>query len=171
MSSVLLAIEWLIGAAFVAAGALKLVARRQFVTEVADYRVVPRHLVAPVAAVLPALEIVAGAMIFVVPLRTVAAIILIFCLVTFTAVVVINLLRGRTDLACACFGRRSRPIDWAIPARNGLMTAALTSGLVVTTDSARPSVAAIVIVLLSLVLMWTAWEARALGTPIGGEAS
>lgn len=100
MPSVLLAIQWLIGAAFVAAGALKLVARRQFVTEVADYRVVPRRFVAPMAAVVPALEIVAGGMIFVVSLRTVAAIILIFCLVTFTAVVVINLLRGeRTSRA------------------------------------------------------------------------
>lgn len=170
MASVVLASEWVIGAVFVTAGLLKFADRRQFVSEVADYRVLPRALVVPAATLLPAVEIVAGALVFVPVTRTAAMIVLALCLVAFTAAVVVNLLRGRTDLSCACFGRRSRRIDWLIPTRNGLMLAVLAAGLTVSTEDAVPSTAAFVTVLLGLVLLWTAWEARALTTPIGGQS-
>lgn len=44
MASVLLASVWVIGAVFVTAGLLKFADRRQFISEVVDYRVAPRSM-------------------------------------------------------------------------------------------------------------------------------
>src|SRR4051794_7025531 len=102
MSSVLLAVEWVVAVVFVAAGCLKLADRRQFASEVADYRVLPPALVGPVAGVLPVVEVVAGVLTFPTATRTVAVAVQAVCLVAFSAAVIVNLLRGRTDLSCAC---------------------------------------------------------------------
>jgi hypothetical protein len=169
MASILQAVVWLVGVVFVAAGSLKLRDRRQFRAEVADYQVLPSGLVPVAAALLPPVELIGGALVLIRPTRMVATGVLAVCLLAFTMAVVVNLRRGRTDISCACFGGRSRHIDWFIVGRNGVMCIALVAGLVVSPDAAVPSPGAGVTVLLCLALMWTAWEARALNTPIGGQ--
>jgi hypothetical protein len=169
MASVLLAVQWLVATLFVVAGCLKLADRRQFVSEIADYRILPAVLVKLAATLIPGVEIAAGVLAFFTPTRTAATIVLTAFLAVFSIAVGINLLRGRTDLSCACFGRKSRRIDWFIPARNGAMFAGLVAGLVVGSDDAVPSAPAWASVLLGVVTLWVLWEARALGTPIEGD--
>jgi hypothetical protein len=168
VASVLLAVEWLVAAVFVVAGCLKLRDHRQFVSEVADYRVLPSAVVGLAATLIPAVELVAGGLTFFPSTRKGAVTLLAVCLIAFSTAVVVNLLRGRTDLSCACFGRRSRRIDWLIPARNSVMLVGLVTGLSVRSDAATPSAAACVTVFLGVVGLWVVWESRALGTPIEG---
>jgi hypothetical protein len=171
VSDTLLAIDWLIAATFVAAGTLKLAHRRQFAAEIADYRLLPASLTGIVAAGLPVVEIAAGVAVLFSGARLAGTLVLLACLAIFTAAVVVNLLRGRTDLSCACFGRRSRHIDWAIPARNGLMAAGLLAATLVPTKAAVPTAAASTTVVIGLALLWVVWESRALTTPIEGDTT
>lgn len=52
-------------------------------------------------------------------------------LATFTVAVGVNLVRGRTHIACACFGRSSQRLSWRLPLRNGMlaMLAAIGTGV------------------------------------------
>jgi hypothetical protein len=42
-------------------------------------------------------------------------------LATFIVAVGVNLVRGRTHIACACFGRSSQRLSWRLPVRNGVL--------------------------------------------------
>jgi hypothetical protein len=162
MKDIALAVGLTTGLVFCAAGALKLASRATFASEVRDYAVLPEALVAPVAIVLPVVELAAGAGMFIVAWRVVAAWVLLLCLAIFTAAVVLNLRRGNADVSCACFGAHSRTLDWGIVVRNAAMAAGLVAVLVTAPGDGAPAMSAVIVVVLALTCGWTLWEARAL---------
>lgn len=102
-----------------AAGVTKLGNRREFVGVVRNYRLLPESMVGIVGGLLPALEtIVAVGLLFGVLTSWLAP--TAFGLFTlFGSAVAINLLRGRRDISCGCFGpQQSQRLTWGLVIRN-----------------------------------------------------
>src|SRR5690349_22091438 len=92
----------LLAVIFGSAGPAKLVARDEFAGVIANYRLLPSPLVAPLAIALPSLEIMAALGLLVPASRPSAALLATALLLLFAAAMAINLVRGRTDIDCGC---------------------------------------------------------------------
>ena len=117
---------WMVTAAaaavFAASGALKFYDLETFRGAVANYRILPQWLEAPFAWTVPVIECAAALGLLAPALRPRAALALIALLGAFTAAVVINLARGRTDIDCGCFGPALRQrLSWWLPVRNAAL--------------------------------------------------
>jgi len=100
-----------------------------FRTALAAYRLLPEALVMPAALALPILEVIAGAALFTIPFRVPGAALALAVLLTVTAAVAINLLRGRIDIDCGCGGVEGRQrLSWGLVARNAVLMAAVALG-------------------------------------------
>lgn len=97
------AIQILLGAAFLAAGTLKVFDPLSFALSTARLRLVPMPLLGPLAIVLPWIEAVTAVALFVPTYRRAALQMQISLLVLFTAVLAAALIRG-TAASCGCFG-------------------------------------------------------------------
>ena len=120
-----------VGLLFLAAAIGKLRHRALLPAVVANYRLLPRPLVAPVAASLPWVEAALGLML-VVDQRggAVAAAATATLLLLFAAAMAVNLRRGRTHIDCGCgFGMR-QPLHRALVWRNVLLAAMLLPRIV-----------------------------------------
>lgn len=125
------------GLVFVGAGVAKLRHRVLFPGVVANYRLLPDGLVAPVAAVLPLVELALGA-------GLIAALVVggWFALVTglaaaglllvFAGAMAVNLRRGRGHIDCGCGHPELRqPLSWLLVGRNLVLAVPLVAlGLV-----------------------------------------
>ena len=89
---------------FGASSIMKIRDLEMFEGSVANYQLLPISLEKPVAYLMPILEFVCAAGLIISKTRVAAAIGLIMLLVLFTGAVGINLMRGRTDIDCGCFG-------------------------------------------------------------------
>jgi Methylamine utilisation protein MauE len=117
-----------VAAVFAASAAMKFVALDEFEGALADYRLAPRVLEAPLTRLLPALE-AAGALAILIPAaRAAGCALLLGLLALFTAAIAINLARGRRAIDCGCFGPALRqPLsDWLL-ARNALLALVLVA--------------------------------------------
>ncbi|MCB1746082.1 MAG: methylamine utilization protein MauE [Gammaproteobacteria bacterium] len=86
-----------------------------------NYDLLPAALVKPVAWLLPAFEFATG-LALVSPWRTNGGVMALLLLGFVTAGVVVNLLRGRTDVGCGCGGIEDEQLlSWALVARNGVL--------------------------------------------------
>lgn len=102
-----------------AAGVTKLGKRQEFVGVVRNYRLLPDAAVGFVAGLLPTIETaVAVGLLFGVLTSWLAATAL--CLfILFGSAVAINLLRGRRNISCGCFGpQHSQRLSWGLVIRN-----------------------------------------------------
>jgi len=99
---------------------------------IANYRLLPRILVIPAAALLPPLEMALGLLLlagfaqdWVVPAAT-------LLLALFAAAMAANLRRGRAHIDCGC-GQSflAQTLSWALVARNAVLTALLLPSLAV----------------------------------------
>ena len=88
---------------FAAAGLSKLWQRAEFRDAVAAYDLLPRQMVAPAALTLAATEVAAAILLLLPAGRLAGAILLGGLLLLFTTAIVINLVRGRTDIDCGCW--------------------------------------------------------------------
>lgn len=105
------------GIVFVAAGVAKLRHRDVLPGVIANYRLLPPVLVAPVAAILPAAELAAGALML--AGTTIGAAAGIALLLLFAAAMAINVARGRSHIDCGCGRSQLRqPLSRAMVARN-----------------------------------------------------
>jgi Methylamine utilisation protein MauE len=78
----------------------------------------------------PVLECAAALGLLLSPLRAPAALVLIALLGLFTGAIVINLVRGRTDIDCGCFGPALRQrLSWWLLPRNGALFGLLAIAL------------------------------------------
>jgi uncharacterized membrane protein YphA (DoxX/SURF4 family) len=103
----------LLGVVFLVAGVAKIAAPQQWRGQSADLGVV-----GPVAAVLPFVEVVVGALLVAQIARRQVAIVAGLLLLAFIGLLVVRLKQGRRP-PCACFGRWStKPIGWTDVARN-----------------------------------------------------
>src|SRR5437868_844944 len=97
-------IRTVIALVFLAAGMAKLHRRKALEEIILDYRIVSPSIAPAIAILLPATEIVVGLLLlgdaFALEVRLVAALLFLI----FATGMMVNLLRGRTSLACGCFG-------------------------------------------------------------------
>jgi hypothetical protein len=144
------------GVVLLIAGAMKVGGMRVFGQQIVAYNVLPRPLARLTGYLLPPAEMMLGiSMLFVPRLAVVAA--LFF--VSFALAVGLNLLRGRTELRCGCFGSTGQhTISRVHVAGNfGLALLAVLSFL----ENHRPSFLAFQagVSLVLLVLLLSAWRA------------
>jgi hypothetical protein len=109
----------------------KLADRDAFAGALAQYRLLPEPLVAPLAWLLPLAELLAGALLLPVATRAYGAAAAVLLLAVVTGAVVVNLLRGRTHIDCGCGGPEGRQhLSWLLVARNALLVVlALAAGM------------------------------------------
>jgi len=144
------------GIVLLIAGVMKVGGMGVFGQQIVAYRVLPRRLARPAGYLLPPLEMTLGiSMLFAPRLGAGAA----FLFASFAVAVGLNLLRGRTELRCGCFGATGRhTISWGHVAGNfGLALLAVLSFL----GNHRPSFLAFQagVSLVVLVLLLSAWRA------------
>lgn len=103
----------LLGALFVYAAATKVGDMGQFAEEVANYQLLPPSLVPLVAAALPGIEILAGALLIADIGARGAALVVAGMLLAFTVGLAQALGRG-VDLRCGCFGGSEIATWWTV---------------------------------------------------------
>lgn len=104
-------------AVFAASGLLKLRSFALFREHLADFELVPRGAVTVAAGGVVLAELVVAAL--VAARASIGAWVAAGTLVAFATVVAITWLRGKRDLACACFGQsRDAPIGWHVVLRD-----------------------------------------------------
>lgn len=109
---------------FLAAALHKLRDLPGFADTVREYRLIPGALVAPASYAIPAIELLAAAGILIDATRAYAALTLLALLLAFTFGIVVNLLRGRRDIDCGCWGPAVRqPLSEWLVARNAILFA------------------------------------------------
>jgi hypothetical protein len=146
---------------------------------VANYRLLPRALVAPAAYALPPLEAAIGAALatgFWAPWSAAAAAVL---LAVFAWAMSVNLLRGRRHIDCGCFqGTLKQPLRWILVIRNALLVLLLAASAA--TPPGRPdwwtmanglfAGCALFVVLQALNALWVITPARRPGAQSEGTS-
>lgn len=101
---------------FLATAVPKLLARTEFEQAIANYAVLPRAFVPPLAAWLPRVELVLAVALMLGVAITASAAVVGALLVAFSSGVSLNLLRGR-EISCGCSGNVApRKISWGLVA-------------------------------------------------------
>lgn len=119
-----------IGLVFIQSGAAKLRHRDLLPGVIANYRLLPDALVAPVAGTLPLAEIALG-LALAITASALAAAGAMALLLVFAAAMAINVRRGRTHIDCGCGRSQLRQtIGWPLVARNVVMATLLLPALV-----------------------------------------
>lgn len=125
MDDLAVAATLMLGGLILLSGQAKL-RRGTFVNDLANYRLLPRTWVPPLAHALPKVEVVTGLCLLLGIASTAALIVTAVLLVAFSTGVTINLLRGRR-VACGCRGSHTT-ISWRLVCTNiALVLAALTA--------------------------------------------
>ena len=89
---------------FTASGSMKLRDLEMFQGSVANYRLMPVWMEKPLTYIVPTIECAGAIGMLFVSTRTIAATTLLALLMIFSGAIAINLLRGRTNIDCGCFG-------------------------------------------------------------------
>jgi hypothetical protein len=100
---------------------------------IANYRLLPRWMNWPVAALLPPAEVILGIALLSAQLRPWPEMAAIAMLLLFAAAMTINIRRGRDHIDCGCgetFLRQT--LSWALVTRNAVLVALLVPSLVPT---------------------------------------
>jgi hypothetical protein len=128
-----------VGLVFILAATQKTQHWRIFSGVVANYRVLPRALVALVAALLPPVEMVLGILLLSAQFRPFGALGAIVLLGLFAAAMAINLRRGRTAIDCGC-GQSllKQNLSWMLVGRNAALAALLAPSLIFKSPVAMP---------------------------------
>ena len=122
-----------VGLVFVLAAAQKAQHWRIFLGVVANYRLLPRALGAPVAAALPPAEMLIGLLLLSAQMRPFGALAAIGLLGLFAAAMAINLGRGRPQIDCGCgHAVLKQTLSWALVMRNAALATLLLPSLVFT---------------------------------------
>lgn len=107
------------GLVLLLAGFAKLADWRGFGRIVRDFRILPEAVSAPVAWLVPVAEVAVGAALLDPAIGRAASPLAAALFLLFAGAVSINLVRGRRDLACGCFGSDQRQgLHWGIVFRN-----------------------------------------------------
>jgi hypothetical protein len=111
-----------LGLVLLTAGGAKLTNGKRFVEAVSNFRILPPSMSRLIGHALPPLEIVLAIGLLVGALTPWLELTATVLFILFGGAVTVNLLRGRRDISCGCFGAgESRHLTWALVARNGLL--------------------------------------------------
>jgi uncharacterized membrane protein YphA (DoxX/SURF4 family) len=128
---ILIAIQAFLGVIFVIAGGTKIFDPAKFVQIVLAYRLLPDHISRVTAIILPWLEVLVGALLVLDIVPATSATVACSLFLLFASAIGINLLRGRRDFSCGCFGAdEGEPLNWGIVVRN-LLLAVLAIAVVI----------------------------------------
>jgi Methylamine utilisation protein MauE len=136
---------------------------------IANYRLLPDALVAPIADLLPPIEALVGILLLLglaTPWPEASAVVL---LLIFAAGMGINLLRGRRDIDCGCFqSALKQTLSWTLVVRNAVLVLLLGIAVVPGDAGTLPAVmdgllvgGVLFIILQSLTILWSivpAWR-------------
>lgn len=115
----LLFVRMLVAVLLMAAGALKLTDRHTFVEVVRNFRVLPENLVGAMALMIPIVEVFLSLLLILGLLQQWSLIIASSVFILFGLAVAVNLLRGRRNISCGCFGGgRNHRLTWSLVVRN-----------------------------------------------------
>lgn len=107
---------------FLGSAAMKFWQPMEFRGAVENYRLVPEAMAGALAWIVPALELAGALGLMVAATRGAAALLLLSLIAGFTSAIALNLVRGRRDLDCGCFGPLLRqPLSGWLLARNGVI--------------------------------------------------
>lgn len=100
----------------------KLRDREAFAMAIEQYRLVPESWAGALAWGLPLWELMAGGLLLATTTREWGALLALALLLTVTAAVTVNLLRGRSHIDCGCGGPEGgQHLSWGLVARNLLL--------------------------------------------------
>lgn len=120
----------LIAAAFVISGSAKVFNLRSFVATVQGFELFPDGLARTVGYVLPFTELLLGLLLLLNVYRGVLLGFAVVLLFIFALGIAVNLIRGRTEISCGCFGSKESHLTWFLVIRNALLIGvALTASL------------------------------------------
>jgi hypothetical protein len=109
----------IVGLVLLIAGGAKLGDRRRFVETIRAYRLLPGGTATAVGQGLPAIEIVIAGGLLVGALMPWSALAALGLFLLFGGAVAVNLLRGRRDIDCGCFGSATESyLSWWLVGRN-----------------------------------------------------
>ncbi len=111
-----------VGSVFFSAGLAKVWDRSAFLKAVKGFGILPQFAVSPFAAILPEAEILTGLALFAGALFAWsgiawAGVVAMLLSAIFGAAIAFNLLRGRTNISCGCFGSKGRRLTWWLVVR------------------------------------------------------
>jgi uncharacterized membrane protein YphA (DoxX/SURF4 family) len=118
----LLALRFMLAGLFIRAGIVKLADITDFRLAVGNYQIVPVNLVKAAAVGVPLVEVAAGGLLMLGIFSGVVCFLLAALLAGFTAVIAVNLARGRV-FDCGCGGTAPRKISWRHVISNMLLAA------------------------------------------------
>ena len=111
MSYVADALAVLASFTLIIAGASKVSHPREFGSQVIAFQILPRPVARAAGYVLPSIEVAVGVLALI---WRPAGVLVAILFLTFTVAIASNLLRGRSELRCGCFGPSGRhTINWA----------------------------------------------------------
>jgi hypothetical protein len=118
------------GLVFVLAATQKMQHRKILPGVIANYRLLPRVAVAPAAALLPVLEMIAGVLLLTAQAVPWAQLLAFTLLALFAAAMAINILRGRAHIDCGC-GQSflKQTLSWTLVGRNAALAVLLLPSL------------------------------------------
>ncbi|HTW83195.1 MAG TPA: MauE/DoxX family redox-associated membrane protein [Candidatus Sulfotelmatobacter sp.] len=120
MNIVILILRVALGAIFIVAGASKIGHAAFFAAQIAGFRILPQAVVAPLALVLPFLEVLLGAYLVVGLFTRQAAWIAALLLLIFDAAIASAVVRGMA-IDCGCFGPSDATLTtWSEVARDAI---------------------------------------------------
>ncbi len=120
LDAVVLVLRLVLGGIFIVAGASKIGHAAEFAQQIAAFRILPQAAVAPVAIVLPFLEVLLGGYLIVGLFTRVSAWVAAVLLFGFDAAIASAVVRG-LSLSCGCFGPNDKTVTtWAEVARDAV---------------------------------------------------
>jgi len=118
VSYVVLVLRIVLGAIFIVAGVSKIGHASLFAAEIAGFRILPQIVIAPLALVLPFLELLLGAYLILGLFTRAAAWIAVLLLALFDGAIASAVVRGMT-VNCGCFGPNDTTVTtWSEVARD-----------------------------------------------------
>ena len=159
-----------VGLVFILAATQKTQHWRVFSGVVANYRLLPRPLIGPVAALLPPLEMLVGILLLSAQIRPFGALAAIALLGLFAAAMAVNLKRGRSEIDCGCgHSFLKQNLSWVLVGRNAGLAALLVPSLVFTNAMPMPVNLTGIAAGLGLFLLYLLLNAFSALPPVGAH--
>lgn len=112
----------LLGMIFLVSSVSKVSAPRRFANTLIAFRLIPNSWAQPFAIILIGAEAIIAALLLIGWQSRISAGLCGFLLVIFTVAIGLNIIRGRTDLECGCFGlRHAQQVNFNLVGRNVLL--------------------------------------------------
>lgn len=131
---------WVAGIVLLTAGVGKIATVREFGKLLAAYEILPESAIPIFSLAIPLCEMCCGAALLLGLFQPVAGFGAGGVFLLFAAAITCNLLRGRRELTCGCFGGSSKQISWHLVARNVVL-----AGLAISSTGALKNISIVLI--------------------------